>query len=210
MSEKLNIQYFHCYASANDNRFYFKDIKNLINIRKNNSGVNKVKLYIAISKVKKLNFLDKLFVNTIKKMFLRHSTIVLEDIFFKKNIGRDFSSYSYLNKKIQEVASLNDYVFFQNRSAYGPFRKNWFQEFIIQYEKFNSVALCGSTINFKDHPSRSERIDLPHIQSYAFLTKVKFLKMFGNSFPGENETQRHKIIYEGEIGLSQFFLERGY
>ena len=210
MSEKSNIQYFHCYATANDNSLYFEDIKNLINIRNNCSGAKKVELYIAISKVKKQDFLDKLFVNTIKKMFAQHSTIVLKDIFFKKNTGRDFSSYSYLNKKIQAIASPNDYVFFQNRSACGPFRKNWFEEFLIQYEKFNSVALCGSTINFKDHPSIGEKNDLPHIQSYAFLTKVKFLKMLGNSFPGENETQRLKIIREGEIGMSQVFLERGY
>ena len=210
MSNKPDIQYFHCYVTSNDRLFYFEDIKNLINIRDNCSGVEKVVLYIAISKAKRPILLDKLFVNTIKKVFAQHATISLRDISFKENAGRDFSSYSYLNKKIQKEASPDDYVFFQNRSGCGPFRKRWYEEFITQFEKFDSAALCGSTINYKDHPSRSEKRDMPHVQTYALLTKTGFLKMIESAFPGADETERSKIILEGEIGLSQFYLNKEY
>lgn len=80
----------------------------------------------------------------------------------------------------------------------------------MQFEKYDLTALCGSTINFKDHPNRSQRNDVPHIQTYAFLTKISFLEMLGNSFPGKDEISRIEIILKGEIGLSQFFLNKGY
>ncbi len=87
---------------------------------------------------------------------------------------------------------------------------NNYEEFITQFEKFDSTALCGSTINYKDHPSRSERRDMPHVQTYALLTKAGFLKMIESAFPGADETERSKIILEGEIGLSQFYLNKDY
>ncbi len=107
-------------------------------------------------------------------------------------------------------AAPGDYVFFQNRSGYGPFRKGWLKEIIMQFEKYNKTALCGSTINFKDHPNRSLRNDLPHVQTYAFLTKISFLKKLSRTFPGEEENSRLEIILRGEIGLSQFFINNGF
>lgn len=202
--------YFHCYATANDTRYYNIDIQNLLRIKNTYSGVNKVILYIAISEVNKTNRLDKIFVWAVKKLFVKHPSIELKKIFFKDNTGRDFSSYSSMYNLIQQEASSNGYVFFQNRSGFGPFRKEWLKEMIHQFEKNKLTAICGSTISFRDHPIRSQRIDLPHIQTYAFLTKVFFLEKLGTTFPGENETSRLDIIYNGEIALSQFFLNKGY
>lgn len=210
MTEQSGIKYFHCYATANNSIFYFEDIMNLQNLWKNNPGVEKVYLSIAISTVLKINFMDKLFANTIKKLFNKHPSIILLGIYFKENKGRDFSSYSFLNNKIKSISSPKDFVFFQNRSGYGPFIKDWYLSYIQQLEKFKDVALCGSTINFKDHPERSDRTDKPHIQTYAFLTKVEFLMLLGETFPGENENQRLQIILNGEIGLSKFFLDKSY
>ncbi len=210
VASETEVQYFHCYATANDSKFYFEDFNNLLNIKSNFSGVDKLILYIAISKVKPVNFIDRIFVNLVKKMFQGHPTVRLESVFFKENIGRDFSSYSLLYKKIEEKASVNDFVFFQNRSASGPYKKRWIEDFVHQYQKFDNIALCGSTINFNDHPKRSKRTNLPHVQTYAFLTKVKFLKMLKNEFPAENETDRLKIITNGEIALSQFFINKGF
>lgn len=205
-----NKKYFHCYATANDDRFYYKDIQNLIRIKNTTSGLENVFLYIAISEVKKINNIDKVFVWAIKNLFSRHSKITLKKVFFKTNKGRDFSSYSLMNDLILKEATPDDYVFFQNRSGNGPFRKGWLQEMILQYEKFDLTALCGSTINFKDHPKRSQRNDLPHVQTYAFLIRMSFLKELHNSFPGKEENSRIDIIIKGEIGLSQFFINRGY
>ena len=203
-------QYFHCYATANDNRCYLRDIQNLLRIKNTYSGVNKMIMFIAISDVNKINWCDRIFVWAIKTLFFSHPSIELKKIFFKTNIGRDFSSYSKMNDLIQKEASSNDYVFFQNRSGYGPFKKGWLKEMITQFEKHDLTALCGSTINFIDHTNRSQRNDLPHIQTYAFLTKISFLEMLGNSFPGKEESTRLDIILQGEIGLSQFFLNKGF
>ena len=91
-----------------------------------------------------------------------------------------------------------------------PYLHDWYLRFIQQYEKFDNVALCGSTINFRDHPRRSERNDIPHIQTYAFLSKAQITQMLHTDFPGAKESERLKIITEGEMGLSQFYLDKGF
>ena len=202
-------KHFHGYATANDDRLYFRDIQNLFRIKKTSSGVEKVELYIAISKVRKIGAIDRIFVWAVKQFFHRHPSIVLKKIFFKTNVGRDFSSYSLMADLIVKEARSNDYIFFQNRSGYGPFRNRWLREMILQYEKFDKTAICGSTINFKDHPNRSSK-NLPHVQTYAFLIRNSYLKMLNGDFPGHEEISRINIILEGEIGLSQFFIQKGY
>ncbi len=204
------MKYYLCYATANDSRMYFQDIKNLVNLCNHNHGVANLHLYIAISKVHETNVFDKIFINTVRSMFADCESINLVEIFFKDNIGRDFSSYSLMNKKIQKIADEDDFVFFKNRSACGPFKNDWYSSYVKQFALHEQVALVGSTINFQDHPDRSCRTNLPHIQTYAFLTQVKFLKMLRESFPGEKETKRLDIITNGEIGLSQFYLNKGY
>lgn len=209
-NNKTNMKYFHCYATANDSRFYIKDLRNLRRLKATDSGLDEIRLLVAISKVKRVNLFDKLFVTVVKKMFRNHESVKLIDIFHKTNVGRDFSSYQILLNKVRTTAADEDYVLFQNRSGYGPFHNNWYKKSIVQFEKFESVAMCGSTINFLDHPQRSSRNNLPHIQTYAFLSKMSFLNMLGENFPGADETVRLDIITKGEIGLSQFFLERDY
>jgi len=210
IKNNVNQKYFHCYATANDSLFYLKDLKNLRRIKKLNSGVNTICLFIAISKVKKINLLDKLFVRIVKAMFSKHRSLNLKEIFYKKNIGRDFSSFQMLLNKVKQIATDEDFIFFQNRSGYGPFRNNWYKKFVEQFQRFDSVAICGSTINFMDHPKRSLNDNLPHVQTYSFLSQIYFMNMLGESFPGANELLRLNIIIKGEIGLSQFFLERKY
>ena len=210
IKNNVNQKYFHCYATANDSLFYLKDLKNLRRIKKLNSGVNTICLFIAISKVKKINLLDKLFVRIVKAMFSKHRSLNLKEIFYKKNIGRDFSSFQMLLNKVKPIATDEDFIFFQNRSGYGPFRNNWYKKFVEQFQRFDSVAICGSTINFMDHPKRSLNDNLPHVQTYSFLSQIYFMNMLGESFPGANELLRLNIIIKGEIGLSQFFLERKY
>lgn len=207
---KLERKFFHCYATANDKRFYLEDIKNLKRILMHDAGVGKIYLYIAISLVNKQSYWDDLFVKNISKMFSNQDRVILKSIFFKDNRGRDFSSYSELKKMILPFTSDSDYVFFQNRSACGPYFDNWLVQFIEHFNKHDSIALCGSTINFNDHPKRSQRNDLPHIQTYAFVTSLKYLNMLPKVFPGEKEVDRLQIILNGEIGLSQFYLKRQF
>jgi hypothetical protein len=206
---KTTPKYFHCYATANDKRLYLRDIQNLLRIKNYYSGYDKILLYVAISKAKKISVFDKIFIKTVIKLFHKHPTVILKDIFCKKNIGRDFSSFQSLFLKVKNVANSEDYIFFQNRSGYGPYQENWYSQFVNQFNKFNSIALCGSTINFMDHPKRSLNSNLPHLQTFSFLSKVSYLNML-NEFPGSKEKNRLNIVLNGEIGLSQFFLEKGY
>tara|TARA_B100000809_G_scaffold63282_2_gene59988 strand:- start:9447 stop:10292 length:846 start_codon:yes stop_codon:yes gene_type:complete len=207
---KTDKTYFHCYATANESHLYLKDIQNLSYIKNNYSGYEKVHLYIAVSEVKEQNNYDKCFFKMAKSMFYNHASIILKEIYFKSNIGRDFSSFESLFHKVNKNACEDDYILFQNRSGFGPCRDNWYQEFVTQFEKFDSIAICGSTISFKDHAKRSSSYNVPHIQTYSFLTKVSYMKMLEGKFPGAKETNRYDIICNGEIGLSQFFLNIDY
>lgn len=213
MNHKINTSnrnYFHCYATANDSRLYIKDIQNLSRLKSVDAGCARIQLFIAISEVHPVNRRDEKFVAMVKKMFHNHPSIELKEIFFKTNVGRDFSSFDQLFKKVKQTASPHDFVFFQNRSGFGPFQKNWYLDFVGQFEKFENIALCGSTINFSDNPQRSLRNDLPHIQTFAFLTRIEFMDLLGDEFPGATETEKFKIICNGEIALSQFFLNKNY
>jgi len=208
-SERKPKRYHHCYATANDRRLYLKDIKNLLRLAERTTGVGKVHLYIAVSTVNKPGAMDKFFEKTVQRLFENHPEIDLKSITYKANVGRDFSSYSVLRNLVLLDASDEDFTFFQNRSAVGPFKDNWYASFIDQFSKYNDVALCGSTINVRDHPGRSKDI-IPHIQTYAFLTTAHHLRLLPSVFPGEDETKRLQIILNGEIGLSQFFIHQDY
>lgn len=203
-------KYFHCYATANDRSLYLRDINNLMRIREYPSGVKHIQLFIAISKVRNIDLFDRFFVKMVHKIFHEHPLVELTEVYFKDNIGRDFGSFQSLFQKVKETAHPDDYILFQNRSGYGPFRENWYRGFAEQFEKFDSIALCGSTINFMDNPERSMNSDLPHVQTYSFMTGVYFMDMLKDGFTGSDKTERLDIILNGEIGLSQFFLERDF
>jgi hypothetical protein len=97
-----------------------------------------------------------------------------------------------------------------NRSSRGPYRKEWARIYIEQYNRFENIALCGSTINLVGKPDKSTIQSLsPHVQSYSFLTQIKRLSVFENNFPAESETDRLKIIQNGEIELSRKMLASG-
>lgn len=206
----MTYSYVHCYATANDDKYYIEDIKNLVRIARTDSGVAHIDMYIAISCVNDISACDRFFSRGVHKLFAKHKRITLKKLIFKPNQGRDFSSYEVLSQFVMQSRSDGDYVLFQNRSACGPYLDGWFKRYVEVYSRDESVALCGSTINFLDHPDRSSRNDLPHVQTYAFLTQVCHLKRLPKDFPGAKETERLNIILNGEIGLSQYFLGLGF
>jgi len=171
--------------------------------------VKKVFLLVAISLVKPADWRDRLFVRVAKALFRKSPKVELLEVFFKPNVGRDFSSFQAMLQKAQAKAQARDFMLFQNRSGHGPFRAGWYSQFVEQFERFDRVAICGSTITFFDHPSRAQGKIMPHVQTYAFLSSFARLQMLGTEFPGAKETQRLEVITQGEIGLSQFFLEKG-
>ena len=60
-------KHFHCYATANDDRLYYRDIQNLFRIKNTYAGVDKIELYIASSEVYKIRSFDRIFVWAVKK-----------------------------------------------------------------------------------------------------------------------------------------------
>ena len=201
--------YFHCYVTANDIWHYKADLKNLLRIKNCKHGLDKVNLLIAISQAKKLRFTDQLFKYLVKLLFINHKSVKLKTVFFKSNEGRDFSSYSACLNKILEKGIEDGFCFFQNRSGYGPFMENWYAKFIDQINKFPMAVLCGSTINFRDHPMRSTKINLPHVQTYAFLAKIKAIKSVLSDLKAISQSTRLDMILNGEIQLSQKILNNG-
>lgn len=198
-----------CYATANEKRFFLEDIDNLTRLARQPHGMPAVHLLIAISEVRPQGEEDAFFLREVQALFAGHSSICLDSIFFKPNAGRDFSSYAMMLRKVAASATAEDYVFFTNRSARGPYQPNWLQAFIGQYEKFPFVGLCGTTINLVGHPRRGGEALQPHVQSYNLLTQMKHMQRFVDDFPAEHENDRTRIIDEGEIGLSTVLLEAG-
>jgi hypothetical protein len=203
------MNHFLLYATANDKKNYLEDIINFYNLARYDTGVGKVKMYVAISEVNTPNHRDFRLIENIKKCFVNHPWIDLKSIFFKSNLGRDFSSYQQLVGKASGISnSIDDYVFFRNRSARGPFEDGWFLRFINQFEVFDNNAICGNTINMYSKNTHISDI-VPHVQSYAFMSTMRYLNMLKGEFPGINETTRLNVIANGEIALSQFFLIKG-
>lgn len=198
-----------CYATANEKRFFLDDIDNLSRLAHQPHGMPKIRLLIAISEVRHIASTDIFFTNQIKTLFAQHPSIELQDIFFKSNSGRDFSSYAAMLRKVQQTAHADDYIFFTNRSARGPFLPNWLKQFVDQHAKFPQVGLCGSTINLSGHIRRNGSTPQPHVQSYNLLAHFKHLQGFIDAFPAEHENDRTRIIDEGEIGLSTAMLNAG-
>lgn len=199
--------YFHIYATANDDKSFSQDIANLWSLAKRKPGVPQVKLRIAISEVHPVRCLDRIFVKHVTSMFEKTPWIELDGITFKSNVGRDFSSFAVAYRLI--APEPDDYVFFQNRSGFGPRCDDWYSTYLQQYSKDSHIALCGTTINFSDHPFRSKHQNLPHVQTYAFLTQHKRINQFREDFPGEHEEERINTILNGEIGLSQKLIKQG-
>ncbi|WP_258104787.1 hypothetical protein [Marinoscillum sp. MHG1-6] len=198
--------YYLCYATANESKMW-SDFRNMLMISHHAPGVNKIKLFLAISEVNKNTKSEQLFEKWVRKLFRDHPFIELVRILRKDNKGRDFSSYEELHKAVSNHATDNDYLFFLNRSAYGPFYKNWYSAYIDQYTKYPDVGLCGATINLMTHKSQGA-VFSPHVQTYAFLTQMKKFDFLLENFPGTECTDRIELIVNGEVKLSRKILER--
>ena len=197
------------YATANEGD-YHEDYLHFSNLAQFDPGVDKISLYIAISEVKKRSSSDEKKIYSLARIAENNKKIIVKTVQFKSNTGRDFSSAATNLRSIYPTASQDDYVLFVNRSAYGPHCHSWYKTYINQYEKFQNVFLCGSTINFLGHPNtRMQRSTHTHIQTYAYLSQIRHLSMILKHFPGEGEDTRLGVIDHGEVGLSQFFMEAG-
>ena len=203
-------KYYLSYATANDDDYFSADCFNFINMIKYNPGVKNIFLFIAISEVQKFTLHQKKIFSLLLNKIDNCPWITLKEIIIKNNIGRDFSSTKYCLKAISKTANIKDYVMIRNRSGYGPFSKFWYKNYINQFNKTNSMGLVGSTINFSGHPSKKIPGIKTHVQTYVYLSTWACLSQVYTDFPGSLCTNRIDLINKGEIGLSNFFIKRGY
>jgi hypothetical protein len=197
------------YATANDSSFMIKDFKNAFLLWVSKPGVARVSILVSVALVKKPGIILKSFVGMVALLFKNHSAYKLDGIYFRDNKGRDFGSYAFLWRKIKERIGKDDFVFFQNRSAYGPMRNGWYCIYINVFMKHPHTGICGTTINLKDHSHRSQDVK-QHVQTYAFLCRKGSLESIDDVFPGENEKTRICTIINGEIELSQVIMRNGF
>lgn len=203
---------FLSYSTANDDPYYKADFYNFNNLALIKSGVLELYVFISISEVYPKSKIDDYVISKLVKIIEKNKKIKVHCCEFKSNIGRDFSSSHNNLLKIREHCQKDDYILFLNRSSYGPIKKNWYLKYVMQFEKHPNTGLCGNTINFSNHP------DLPtikgefytHIQTYLFLTKMKYFEEIVENFPARNIEDRLSLIKNGEIGLSKYFLKHGF
>lgn len=195
------------YATANDTDF-FADFLNFQRLAKFDPGVAKVEVFITISEVRPRSKYDELIANGLAEVATRNPKIRINSITFKSNVGRDFSSAASALKMMIERGTDEDYALFVNRSGFGPYCRDWFSKYLNLLIQTNS-ELVGSTINGVGHPNGKYPGLAPHIQTYCYFSKLKFLRPFSANFPAEQITDRIDLIDEGEIGLSRHVLERG-
>ncbi len=202
------MKYFVSYATANDDPRFLVDFLNFKNFVCYPSGVDEINIAISVSNVNRCEQ-DILEFGKSVRILQKSQKFNLLSLRFKKNLGRDFSSHACNLRDIAHSAEDDDYVLFLNRSAYGPNCSDWYLKYVEQFEKHENTGLCGSTINFRGLPRMEDREIYTHVQTYAFLSKFKFLQDALSFFPGEFENERHDVIEYGEIGLSKEFLKKG-
>ncbi|MBP0444921.1 hypothetical protein J8J14_09005 [Roseomonas sp. SSH11] len=202
------VSYFLAYATANERATYELDELHFSNMGTYASGVSHLSVYVAVSTVAERTKIDAGLHDALK-VALSSTSVSIQEVAFKSNLGRDFSSFAHCLRMICKTAKDEDYVLFINRSAYGPLGNGWYSKYIEQYHKFPDVQLCGSTINLSGHPGLPVESASPHVQTYAFFGRVGDFREFIKNFPGEHEEKRIDVIRHGEIGLSRRILQRG-
>jgi len=199
---------FMSYSTANDDPSFGRDIVNFENFATRNPGPCSIALYISVSEVLPRGNHENKTLERLRKLVESSKVFHVQSIQYKSNIGRDFSSAKENLRRIVQVGSPSDYIFFSNRSAFGPLRDSWYEQFIAQFEKFSAIGLCGNTINRPCLNNPAHTHDL-HVQTYAYLTTVKHFVDLACFMPGEKARTRQETIDQGELELSRHIFTEG-
>lgn len=198
------------YLTANDSPHYQADFLNFRHMTRHDPGVERVELYIAVSRVRPFTATDQAAIHGLLQMASECPWLRPHVVLWKGNTGRDFSSAeACLNAIGDDGAGPQDYVMVRNRSAYGPTQRDWYAQYVAQYERFEDTGLVGSTINFRGHPLLPTDGPTTHVQTYAYLSQWNHFAPLATAYPASRCTDRLELINAGEIGLSRRMLERG-
>jgi hypothetical protein len=134
----------------------------------------------------------------------------IKHLVFRSNWGRDIGAYNcgywYLRKK-----NYQGDVLFLNTGVGGPKDSGWLLKYRDQFYKGANIGLCGITINSHD-TNLDPSPFMPHVQSFFLFTNMTVLKrVFPFNLCGVWVLHDKKqLIQEGEIGISQKILNKGY
>ncbi|MEP1094363.1 MAG: hypothetical protein ABJG78_04605 [Cyclobacteriaceae bacterium] len=173
-------------------------------------GVEEIQLFVVLADVVASDKKDERFINQTEKIFHGISWINLKTIVVKGNIGRDLSSAKVGLDEISNYAGADDAVLVRNRSSIGPFKKNWYGDYLELFDFKANIGLVGNTINLKYHPDVDPDRVAPHVQTYMYLSSFRVLDKLRENFPGIHEVNRLKIICDGEIAISEKIMDMGY
>jgi hypothetical protein len=202
-------KYYLIYVTANDTLFY-KDYISLFLTRSYNPGVAPVQLYIVVGGANKYSALHRWMLRRIMNMAGAGKYIEPKMVILKNNAGRDFGSAQMALQEISSEAQPDDYILIRNRSTWGPHAGNWYKKYVNLMESSDQLALVGSTIGLKDHPSRKKERDIAHVQSYIYLSRYQYVFPLLNDFPGSKATNHLEAVLQGEMELSQEMMKRGW
>ena len=202
---------FLIYTTANETNFLI-DYINILKMCELNPGVAKVELVIVVSAVDAGSQKSNIALEYIKRLLDVSEWLELKGVFFKSNIGRDFSSAQYGLQVISNIASDEDVVMIRNRSAYGPFKSDWYATYVDFFDSIKTFGLIGNTMNQSGHPKLEHaKNDITcHVQTYLYLSVFGILKKLIDDFPGVYESNRIQLINKGELELSRKIMNEGF
>jgi hypothetical protein len=202
-------KYSMIYVTANDTKF-FKDYISLYLMRKFYPGVSPISFYCIIACIKKNSGFQRWMLHRMMRMVQGSKVIQPVVLLIRNNVGRDFGSVYAGLELLKATAQPEDFILIRNRSSWGPLTPGWYKRYLDQFTLNDQIALVGSTIGFKDHPRRSKKTDIAHVQTYIYLSQWKFLSALMPDFPGRYATNHLEAVIDGEIELSQQLIKRGW
>jgi len=134
----------------------------------------------------------------------------IKKIIFRSNFGRDIGAYNCGYQYLKKINYHGD-VLFLNTGLAGPSENGWLKKYRDQFYSGKNIGLCGITMN-SHNTNVSPSPFMPHVQSFFLFTNMDVLrKVFPYNLCGVWILHdKDRLIEEGEIGISQKVLNKGY
>jgi len=134
----------------------------------------------------------------------------IKSISYRGNICMDIGAYDFAYQRLKS-AGYNGDVVFMNTTLSGPHADNWLLDYQRLFYSRENIGFAGVSLN-SHNTLKSEQTFMPHVQSFFLYTSMQVLNQ---AFPQqlivpEKVKNRHNLITQGEVGLSQHLINQGY
>lgn len=203
-------RYHMAYLTANDGRDFSIDFLNFRQMTLWSPGVPRVEITIVVSQVRPFTEANVRQVDALVRCAMTVPWLHVRAVVWKGNIGRDFSSAEAGLRSMTEEAADDDFILVRNRSAYGPFSKDWYTAYVEQFGRDARTGLVGTTINLTGPSNMPAQFDPRHVQTYVYLSRWRYLAPLIGKYPGRNCMDNPGAILHGELGLNRYFMDGGF